>query len=84
MHVTDPKHLAQQLQAATRAGDLAAAYTVLKTLDIETVKQVAIHGGYSLIFTKKRKELLEHIQRQVAKAAKLRGDGWSLQEERAA
>jgi hypothetical protein len=84
MNVTDPKQLAQQLQAATRAGDLAAAYVVLKSLDFETVRQVAMHGGYSLIFTKKRKELLEHLQPQIAKASRLRGDGWLLGEGRAA
>lgn len=84
MNTMNHELLAEQLRTATRAGDLAAAYAVLKPLDIETVKKVALHGGYSLIFTKKKKELLEYVQAQVAKAAKMRGDGWDLQKSKAA
>jgi maleate cis-trans isomerase len=76
--IYDPEQLAKQLQAATRASNLAAAYAVLKPLDLETIKQVALKGGYSIIFSRKKSELLEHVQAQVAKAAKLGRDGWAL------
>lgn len=82
MNATNHEQLTEQLHAATRAGDLAAAYAVLRPLDIETVKKVALHGGYSLIFTNKKKKLLECVQAQVAKAAKMRGDGWLLQKSK--
>lgn len=76
--IYDPEQLAKQLQVATRASNLAAAYAVLKPLDLETVKAVALKGGYSIIFTRKKMELLEHVQAQVAKAAKIGCDGWML------
>lgn len=70
--------LTERLRSSTVAGDLAGAYALIQTLDVETVKRVALAGGYSMIFSKKKKELMTHVQGEIAKASRNRCDGWGL------
>lgn len=65
----DAAALAAALTAATRAGDLPAAYRVIVGLAVADMEAVALRAGLSIIFSKRPNDRRAHIQRQIAAAA---------------
>lgn len=81
MNEDDPNVLAQQLTHATRTGDLAGAYRVLRRLKPSVAEKVALKAGFSSIGTRDRAKFLTDLQRQVANAARLHTDGFGLRRD---
>ncbi|PNV26414.1 hypothetical protein [Xanthomonas citri] len=72
--------LAQQLNEATRRGDLAGAYATLKGLRINDAARVALEAGFAVTSTQQRKPFFRQLEREIAEAARRRVDGWSLRQ----
>ncbi|MCC8942822.1 hypothetical protein H8A99_42050 [Bradyrhizobium sp. Arg68] len=70
--------IARELSAACRAGDLAAAYRVILPYDPSELTPIAFRAGFSCIGARPRSQYMQHLQRQIADAARLRVDGWEL------
>lgn len=78
MKEDDPSVLAQQLTHATRSGDLAGAYRVLRRLKPSVAEKVALQAGFSSLGTRDRAKFLADLQGQISKAARLHTDGFGL------
>jgi hypothetical protein len=70
--------LAEQLNQATRTGDMAGAYGVIRGLSAEDANAVALVAGYAVIGIANKTEFFTHLQGQIAQAARLRTDGRGL------
>lgn len=81
MNGDDPNVLAQQLTHATRNGDLAGAYRVLRRLKPSVAEEVALKAGFLSIGTRDRAKFLADLQRQLSNAARLRTDGFGLRRD---
>lgn len=75
-----PEALAEQLNTATRSGNLAAAYRVLQTIPPKQMEAVALRAGYSVIRTRSPRDLTSHVVGQVARAARHNTDGFGLRD----
>lgn len=74
----DFEQIAEQLTQATRRGDLAGAYRLVRDFRPPALQQIAWRAGFSCISLRHRREAVAHIQRQIAQAARLRTDGFGL------
>ncbi|KLD35820.1 hypothetical protein TB15x_20590 [Xanthomonas perforans] len=74
----NPQVLADALNAATRAGNLADAYSVIKDLPSNVLLDVFLTSGFSCAAVKNHRELLAYVVNQVADAARQKTDGPGL------
>lgn len=78
--MSDINNLIENLNTATRAGDLATAYRVFQRLSVDVARSVALKAGYSVIWEPKT-AFFQHLQSQVALAVRNRTDGFGLRQE---
>lgn len=74
---------AAQLNTATKAGDIVAAYKVLqelRALPIDAARAVILEAGHSLTHTRSAREFWTIVQGDVAKAARGKVDGWGVRD----
>ena len=72
------EQLAAQLTKATRQGDLAGAYRLVREYRPAELEQIALSAGFSCITRRRPREFMEHLQSQIAEAARRRTDGFGL------
>lgn len=70
--------IAEQLTKATRQGDLAGAYRLVRDYYPAELQQIALRAGFSCISLRRRSAFMEHLQSQIAEAARRRTDGYGL------
>lgn len=74
----DFDQIAEQLTQATRRGDLAGAYRLVRGVRPDALQQIAWRAGFSCISLRHRREAVAHIQSQIAEASRRRTDGYGL------
>lgn len=72
---------AEKLVAATKRGDLAAAYGVVSQVPFRDLTALSLRAGFSCISNKNRRKFLVHFQEQIAQAARHKTDGYGLREQ---
>lgn len=82
MDYADAKRIADKLNAATTAGELASAYALVGPLTKEDAQAVMLAAGHSMIFARHRRECLAYAQASIAGACHARLDGWQYIKQR--
>lgn len=73
-----PDDAATALAAACRAGDMAGAYRIIRDYRPPELAQIALKAGFSCVHPGNRGRFLQHLQSQIAEAARQRVDGFGL------
>lgn len=77
----EAKAIAEILNAATRAGNLATAYSIVSKLAKPDAQAVILAAGHSTT-TIRDKSFIAHLQASIAGACRARLDGWTYTTER--
>lgn len=81
MEYAEAKAVAEILNAATRAGNLATAYSIVGKLAKHDAQAVTLAAGHSTTLVTDR-GFLAHLQASIAGACRARLDGWTYTKER--
>lgn len=73
-----PDDVAAVLASACRSGKLAEAYSLIRDYPPAELAQIALKAGFSCVHPSNRTRFLQHLESQIAEAARRRVDGFGL------